>query len=217
MAKSGRSDSREVDWKGAGLKRDPAEWMSDELTDPGERNEPEESEGGEEIIFREENADFPQSALDMLRADHDRISRLFAQYQDSEDGLPSDASTLSEQVIAELELHSRIEQEVFYPSVEAEADADTQDFLMQSEEDHETLSRLISQLRALPAGAPDHHGIFVQLIETMQEHIEQEESMLFPVAEELLGDSLVELGDEMRRLKEELIATGQSQFPLGPE
>lgn len=216
MAKTGRSDPPEIDWKSAGLKRDPGEWMSDDITDPDERNEPEESERGEEAVFGEADEDFPQSALDLLRADHDRVSRLFAEYQAFEEGPPPDPGALCEQAMVELELHTRAEEEVFYPRVEAEADADTRDFLAQSGEDHEALRRLISQLRLLPVETPEHHRVFLQLIEAAQEHIEQEESMLFPLAEELLGASLVELADDMRRLKEELIATGQSQFPLAP-
>jgi iron-sulfur cluster repair protein YtfE (RIC family) len=210
--KRSRSQRQELDRGQAGIRRDPADWMSEDVTVPDELNEPEESELGEANIMRDPGEGLSQSALDMIRADHERLTELFAQRQTG--SAPSaDAHTLSEQVCVELEIHSRVEEEIFYPAVRALADADTREFIDQSLEDHAFQERIITQLRGVPEQSPEYEDILNGLAEDVAVHIEQEESMLLPVAEELLGDSLVELGEEMLELKEQLIASGESQFP----
>jgi hemerythrin superfamily protein len=58
------------------------------------------------------------NALEILRKDHERVKELFSEY----DTLSSGGSRRNEIVrtaLRELELHSRVEEDVFYPAMRA--------------------------------------------------------------------------------------------------
>lgn len=92
----------------------------------------------------------------------------------------------------------------------AVAEDDGAEFLAQSQIDHDMVERLITDLRALEPGTPEHDDKMRSLIAGMSVHIEQEETMLFPIAEEQLGDELVELGREMQDLRNQITLGGDS-------
>src|SRR4051794_19000457 len=56
------------------------------------------------------------NALAVLRADHERVNDLFARFTRLKSNGPQKAQ-LVERICDELEVHTRIEEEVFYPSI----------------------------------------------------------------------------------------------------
>lgn len=177
-----------------------------------EMNVPEEELSGEDSIFQDPVEGMYQSATNMLRADHVRVSALFEQYQTA-GGVPSpDAQIIAEQVCEELDIHSLLEEEIFYPAVREAAGDEAVDFVVQSFEDHARLKNLISDLRAREPGTPEHDEAFRALIDEVTAHVEQEESMLIPFAEDALGDGLIDLGQRMIEMRAQLDAPGESLF-----
>ena len=58
------------------------------------------------------------NATDLLIADHNRVRGLCAQFQQAVDGDDLDiAAALATTIFAELEVHTTIEEEIFYPRV----------------------------------------------------------------------------------------------------
>ena len=57
--------------------------------------------------------------LSLLTADHNRVRGLFAPFKEAEQAEDADelAASLAEQIATELEVHTRIEEEIFYPEV----------------------------------------------------------------------------------------------------
>lgn len=168
---------------------------------------------GEDSIMQDPVEGMSQSATDMLRADHVRISALFHEYQTAS-GLPSpDTRLIAERVCEELAVHSQIEEELFYPAVRAVAGDDTVDYVVKSFADHARAKDLISEVRAREPGTPEHNAAFQSLIDEVTAHVDQEESMLLPFAEDALGDELIELGQRMVELREQIAGPGESLFP----
>ena len=62
----------------------------------------------------------PADAIAMLKADHQRVKDLFAQYEATSN--LETKRTLAEQVFVELETHAQLEENVFYPAVNEETD-----------------------------------------------------------------------------------------------
>ncbi|MGH8770179.1 MAG: hemerythrin domain-containing protein [Burkholderiales bacterium] len=184
--------------------RDPGDWMANSIKDAAEMNIPDEVLAGEEAIDAGADAAIAQSALDLLRKEHTRITDMFSQYRASGSVVAADAQPISEAVCRDLAIHNQLEQEIFYPAVRAVAGDDGAEFLAQSHIDHDVVERLITDLRALAPGTPEHDDKMRSLIAGMSAHIEQEETMLFPLAEERLGDELVELGREMQDLRNQI-------------
>jgi hemerythrin-like domain-containing protein len=66
---------------------------------------------------------------------------------------------------------------------------------------------LIEELRALDPKDERYDAKFSVRIENVEHHIEEEEEELFPEAEEVLGDTIADLGAHMQERKEQLITS----------
>lgn len=141
------------------------------------------------------------NAIELLKADHDKVQALFQQYEAAGSGSNQQKRQLAEQIFSELEVHSALEEEIFYPAVQAGAEADIQDLVADSLEDHHAVKELIAELRALDPGAEAYEAKLEELRESVEEHVSEEEDEMFPEAEELLGDALERLGAEMAERK----------------
>ena len=73
-------------------------------------------------------------ALQMLKQDHDRVSELFDQFMHAEAGKKGE---LSQHIFKELEIHGRLEEELFYPALEDQGDPDELDALAVEDVDEE--------------------------------------------------------------------------------
>src|SRR5215510_10529981 len=95
---------------------------------------------------RQNNQAQPADAIAMLKADHQRVKDLFAQYEAADN---VDAKrTLAEQVFVELETHTQLEETVFYPTVNEETD-EGPELVKESLSEHETVKTLIQELRGM--------------------------------------------------------------------
>ncbi|HSD73068.1 MAG TPA: hemerythrin domain-containing protein, partial [Thermoanaerobaculia bacterium] len=57
------------------------------------------------------------SATRLLRADHDRVRELFRSYPEEGEGGAARKREIVGELIRELTVHTRIEEEIFYPAV----------------------------------------------------------------------------------------------------
>ena len=111
--------------------------------------------------------------------------------------------TLAEQVFTELEMHTQLEETVFYPTVNEETDEGPA-LVQESLSEHETVKTLIQALRSMAHDTDEFDAKFQELIRTVAHHVEEEEAAMFPLAEEELADDLTEMKDEMQELKADL-------------
>jgi len=137
------------------------------------------------------------NALELLKKDHDRVKELFAQY-DADTGRRQE---IAENVFRELELHSRVEEDIFYPAVRKHSDKQGKELVKESLEEHRQVEDLIGELRAMDPGDPDFDDRFEELMDNVEHHIEEEETELFPKAK-ALGEELDQLAQQMEQEKE---------------
>jgi len=140
------------------------------------------------------------NALDILKKDHDKVKELFAEY----DTLSGDGATKNEvaqAVLRELELHSRIEEDIFYPAMRARSGKDGKELVKHSVSEHHEIDDLVAELRDTDPSDPDFDDRFQELMEDVEEHIEEEETEMFPKAL-ILGKELETLGKQMMEEKE---------------
>ena len=147
-------------------------------------------------------------AIDLLLQDHREVESLFAEFDSLDEGEDEDAEDLVEDACLELEIHDKLETEIFYPAVReaAAADDDIEDLLNEAEDEHEAVRELIEKLQDMDPDDDARDALFTTLIEQVKHHVEEEESELFPKVKKLEGLDLVELGAEMRERKTELLA-----------
>ena len=142
------------------------------------------------------------NAIQMLREDHRRVQDLFREFEMLSAGPSKKKKTISEKIFSELEVHTALEEEVFYPAFKEEADADGQLLIDGSLEDHRTVTALIEELRAMDTNNDEYDARFEELIEMVETHMEEEEDIMFPEAEDILGGSLDTLGRELEEERE---------------
>lgn len=142
-------------------------------------------------------------ALDLLKADHDKVRRLFEEFESlkSSDDEDERKAELVDEICYELTVHAMIEEEIFYPAVRAAIDDD--DLMDEADVDHAGARELISQLELLYPG-DDHFDATVTVLgEEVAHHIDKEESDMFEAARGA-GIDLDDLGELLAARKEEL-------------
>jgi hemerythrin superfamily protein len=143
-----------------------------------------------------------QTALDLLKADHAEVKKLFQQFErlkktEDTDGMQEVAKTICDA----LRIHAQIEEEIFYPALREAGDAD--DALDEADVEHSHVKELVEQIAS---GAPgdEHFEARVKVLsEYVEHHVEEEESTIFSKARKADFD-LVALGQQLEARKAEL-------------
>lgn len=141
-------------------------------------------------------------ALQLLRTDHNGVKELFKQFEQAEDSKTK--GEIVQKTIMELEVHSQIEEEIFYPALRRQEDTD-EAMLDEADEEHHVVALLIEELRDMRPGSGRYDAKFKVLSENVKHHIDEEESELFPRAAEKGQERLQLLGARMEKRKAELL------------
>lgn len=126
-------------------------------------------------------------ALEILRDDHAEIRGLVAKYRDASGESAHARHVLIAAIAMQADLHSRIEEAVFYPRVRCL----DPDFVDRAGRDHDAIGHALRALEDLEPDQPDAAG---QLIENLLQHMQEEEMTLFPQVERQMAAELAELG-----------------------
>lgn len=131
----------------------------------------------------------------MLTSDHRTVDGLLAQAR-------SDASVV-EEIRNELEVHARLEEEIFYPAVrQALKDREMVDEALH---EHNEVREAVDELAAMDQDDEDYAAKLDDLKSKVQHHVKEEEGEMFPQAREVLTqEQLTQLGTEMRSRKSQL-------------
>ena len=148
-----------------------------------------------------------RGAIDLLAQDHKRIHKLFKDFEKVDRNDPDAVRELVETACLELQIHSMLEEEIFYPAMRGQAKAQQhEDMLNRSEVEHEAVDELIAKLHALEPDDPMYYAHFAVLADHVKHHIRHEEQTLFASAGAMGGLNLEQLGADMRLRREELFA-----------
>jgi hemerythrin superfamily protein len=174
-------------------------------------------ETGERYGRRGLNAVTP-SITTMIRMDHTHVLALFRRFKPTTPQWRKRA--LVENACLALEVHAQLEEEIFYPAL-AEL-IGSNPILEKSVPEHSSMRELIATLRSLPPGDAVYDDMFRMLMREVLHHVADEETILLPLAEELMGDELGELGVQMTKRRaqllgphlKELAMTSARSFPV---
>jgi hemerythrin superfamily protein len=149
-----------------------------------------------------------RDAIDLLTDDHKRVQKLFDDFDDVDREDAEAVQELVETACMELQLHSMLEEEIFYPAVRARLDDQngaTHDLLNEAEVEHETVDDLVAKLQELEPDDAMYAAYFNVLAKLVKLHVSEEENELFPDVRKMDLD-LQKLGDDMHTRREELFA-----------
>jgi hemerythrin-like domain-containing protein len=137
-------------------------------------------------------------AFNLLKADHQKVAELFDQLEASNGKAKLQ---VFEQIKTELELHTHIEEKIFYPALEKPRE--THDLTLEAYEEHDVVKKLLRQLSRAKSANEEWEAQAKVLRENVEHHVEEEENELFEKAEAALGEEKIEaLGEQMAAEKE---------------
>jgi hemerythrin-like domain-containing protein len=144
-------------------------------------------------------------AIKMLKDDHRKVKDLIREYADAGDDAFKVKQQIADQVFAELEVHTTLEEEIFYPAVAAKTDDEGRSHVAEGMEEHHVVKILIAELKTLTPEDEAFAAKFKVLSENVEHHIKEEEDELLPDAKNKLGhDGIEVLGEQMALRRKEL-------------
>ncbi|MDB5821589.1 MAG: hypothetical protein JWR21_293 [Herminiimonas sp.] len=140
------------------------------------------------------------NAIDLLIEDHKMVKRMFKEYDKNKDTAEAaDKEELAGDICDALELHSEIEEQVFYPAAREAIKDD--DMLNEAEVEHAAAKDLIEQIRGMDPSDELYDAKITVLSEQIEHHVEEEEKEMFPKVKKAKLD-LEALGQQMQDMKD---------------
>ena len=146
-----------------------------------------------------------QDAVELIKSDHRKVEQLFRKFEEAGDRAYKTKQELVGQIVEELEVHATIEEEIYYPAVEAKAKKDGKELVAEAVEEHHVVKILLGELGSMSSEDEAFDAKVTVLMENVRHHVEEEESELLPQSEKTLGtDELTHLGEQMAARKQQL-------------
>ena len=136
-------------------------------------------------------------AFELLKADHKKVNELFDRL---EAATGKAKLSVFDQIKTELELHTHIEEKIFYPALEKPEE--THDLTLEAYEEHKVVKTLLAKLSGARTADDEWQAQAKVLRENVEHHVDEEENELFDKAADALSDEEIEaLGQLMEAEK----------------
>ena len=147
----------------------------------------------------------PTDAIALLKKDHAKVRGLLGQLDKAREAKRRD--DLLDKIVREVEVHTAIEEEIFYPAYEeASRKKEDRKLYFEAQAEHGAVKTLMPQLQATDRGSDEFAGKAKVLKDLIEHHAEEEEKEMFPRARELLSkEELQELGGRIEARKRTLL------------
>ena len=153
------------------------------------------------------------NAISLLRSDHRKVQKLFRAFECAGARAFRQRQRIARKACMELEIHSQLEEQLFYPAVQTATDAKGQDLVHVAIKEHHIVQTIIDELTVMSSEAENYGPTFNRLVEHVEHHIREEERELLPGARDQLGQERLEyLGDQMVKRKRELTPAHPSRL-----
>lgn len=141
-------------------------------------------------------------AIQVLTDDHDKVRDLFEQFEQAKES--DDEQTmrsLQQKIFSELETHTRIEEDIFYPAVR-ELDVDElTETIDESLQEHHVVNVLMREIADVST-VETFVAKMTVLIENVEHHADEEEEEMFPKVRQHMSEADLEtLGKELEAAK----------------
>jgi len=143
------------------------------------------------------------NAIQLLKDDHNKVSLLFQKVKATEG---EDHKAIFEKIHEELEIHTHIEETIFYPKMKEETELE--DLVLEGIEEHHQAKIFLRELASLADDSEKFEPKLKVLMEDITHHVQEEEGRMFPKILEIFDEAtLEELGAEMKEEKQKFKKT----------
>ena len=142
-----------------------------------------------------------KDAIALLKADHEAVSGLFAEFEKTDSSKKKKAFVA--EICSALSVHAQIEEEIFYPAVKAALK--DQLLVPEATVEHGGIKHLIAQLEGVEPDGEMYDARVQVLSEYVEHHVKEEQNEMFPKAKASSLD-MAELDTRMAARKNALMA-----------
>jgi len=141
------------------------------------------------------------NVLELLKEDHSNVKSLFEKFDRTDKSSQEKKTELFEKMRRELKLHSRAEEEIFYPALKA-LNGEGRRLVSEALKEHRDVDELLTQISRLKPCDKNFDDKMETLIENVDHHVQEEEGEIFRFAEENCSEGqLEELGQQIEDRK----------------
>lgn len=153
-----------------------------------------------------------QDAIALLKEDHRTVEKLFDDFEKAKG--EGRKEKLARQICLELTVHTKIEEEIFYPACEGKIE---EDMLKEAKVEHDSAKLLIAEIEGGSGQSDDFFDAKVQVLgEQVEHHVKEEEGELFKEVRKADID-LKALGEQLAERKNELLKEYKASGVPEPE
>ncbi len=140
--------------------------------------------------------DIFMNAVELLKADHDVVRKLFQNVKESEEGKHP---AIFKKIKAELDVHAHVEETIFYPKLQEEGDKELVDIVLEGIEEHRQMKMFLRQIAELSDDSEKFEPKLKVLMEDTDHHVkEEEEDEMFPLVKKQFDSGVLNtLGNKM--------------------
>ena len=140
-------------------------------------------------------------AINLLKKDHSYVLGLFNKFDQTGRNSFVKKFRLYDEIRSELELHSHVEEEIFYPTIR-DIGPEGRKLISEAVKEHKQVDVLIGQIDRLSADDPNFDDKMQALMEQVEHHIGDEEQEIFTLAEERCSvEQLENMGRKIEAVK----------------
>jgi iron-sulfur cluster repair protein YtfE (RIC family) len=133
---------------------------------------------------------------DILKQEHDQVMQLF------DKAISNSSRDVFMQLKSELDIHMAGEEKLYYPQLENKKEAT--EVTLEGYEEHHVAKMLLSELEKTPADDKRWLAKLKVLKESVQHHVQEEETEIFEKSRKVLSDSQAEeIGSKYMEFKQQ--------------
>jgi hemerythrin-like domain-containing protein len=147
-----------------------------------------------------------KDAIALLKEDHEKVRELLGELEETTSKATSRRQTLLKSIEQELKIHTKIEEEIFYPAFrDAASKEDDKKLYYEALEEHHVVDMVLPEIKKIDAGSDEFAAKAKVLKDLVEHHAEEEETEMFPRARKLMDrEELLQLGQQIVQAKESM-------------
>src|SRR5262249_18626366 len=147
-------------------------------------------------------------AFELLKEDHARVAAIFEKLEPTTERALKTREELFAKLKNELEIHTQIEEQILYPALKQEEE--TRDIALEGIQEHRVVKVLLKEMEAMRVDSETWTAKLTVLKESVEHHVEEEESEMFPKARKALSkEKIDELSTRIEAAKKQLSASAK--------
>jgi hemerythrin superfamily protein len=165
------------------------------------------AQGRQRSCFAESAGGAPMKATDLLKQQHREVMDLFEEIEEADDA--ESRKRLMKEIVDHVKVHSKIEEEIFYPAVRGLGTQKAQEMIGEALEEHHVVDLVIADLPSVDPEDERFEAKMTVFHELIEHHAKEEEKEMFKSAQRLGKGELEALGEQMEARAEELKLKGR--------